>query len=79
LKDILAYFGVAGEDVYFQTYHVANRHSEVRVTFSIRARTGFQAGQMITIYEVGTFQGSVFYAQIDAVQKMCGGTSIYWV
>jgi hypothetical protein len=71
LKDILAYFGVAGEDVHFQTYHVEseNRHSEVRVSFSIRARTGFQAGQMVTIYEVGTFQGSVFYAQTSAVQK----------
>jgi hypothetical protein len=48
---------------------VREQTCEVRVSFSIRVRTGFQTGQMVTIYEVGTFQGSVFYAQTYAVQK----------
>ena len=69
MKDTLEYFGVAREDVRFQAYHVDNRVSKVRVTFSIRARASFQAGEMVTIYEVGTFLGPVFYAQIDAVHK----------
>lgn len=52
----------------FQTHHVHNTHIEVRVKFSIHARASFQAGEMVTIYEVGTFP-VLHYAQIDAVKK----------
>jgi hypothetical protein len=64
--------------VQFQTHHVHITHIEVRVNFSIHARASFQAGEMVTIYEVGTFP-VLHYAQIDAVKKMCGGPSRYWV
>ena len=67
MKDTLAYFRV--EDVHVETYGVENRSTEVRVSFSIRAKVSFQANQLVTIYEVGTFQGPVLYAQIYAVQK----------